>query len=181
MSLRIRGMVMAGLLAGFGAVCAGSADAQEVPKDIQAPAGEQVLLQVHAKGDQVYVCKEDVSEYVWVLKAPEAPLFDEDAKPFGRHYAGPTWEANDGSRVKGKAVADAPAPEEGAIPWLLVRVVSHEGDGVLARAVSVQRINTKGGKAPATGCDSKHGGAEARVPYEADYVFWAPNNSGPPH
>ena len=79
----------------------------QVPKELQPPAGEQLLVQVHAKGDQVYVCKEGVTEFAWNLKAPEAQLFDNDDKPFGKHFAGPSWEAKDGSRVTGKAVANA--------------------------------------------------------------------------
>jgi len=39
---------------------------------------------------------------------------------------------------------------------------------------SVLRINTKGGKAPASGCDRNHAGQDLRVPYSADYVFFAP-------
>jgi hypothetical protein len=151
-----------------------SAQAQQVPPPIQAPASEKLLLQVHAKGDQVYTCKEGVTEFAWTLKAPDAQLFDKDGKPFGKHFAGPSWEANDGSRVKGNAAANAPSPDADSIPWLLVNVVGHEGSGVLSRATTIQRINTKGGKAPATGCDGAHAGQEIRVPYSADYVFYAP-------
>jgi hypothetical protein len=45
---------------------------------------------------------------------------------------------------------------------------------VLSRATSIQRLNTKGGKAPASGCDAAHAGQEVRVPYSADYLFYAP-------
>ena len=152
-----------------------SAAAQQVPQQLQPPANEQLLLQVHAKGDQVYTCKENVTAYAWTLKAPDAQLFDKDGKPFGKHFAGPSWEASDGSRVTGKAVANVPSPDADSIPWLLVNVVSHEGTGVLSRATSIQRLNTKGGKAPASGCDSEHAGQEVRVPYSADYLFYAPN------
>ena len=151
-----------------------TAQAQQVPAQIQAPANEQLLLQVHAKGDQVYTCKEGVTQFAWTLKAPDAQLFDKDGKPFGKHFAGPSWEANDGSRVKGTAVANAPSPDADSIPWLLVNIVGHEGSGVLSRATTIQRINTKGGKAPASGCDSAHAGQEVRVPYSADYLFYAP-------
>ena len=94
----------------------------------------------------------------------------------GKHFAGPSWESTDGSRVIGKAVANAPSPDADAIPWLLVSVVSHEGTaaGVLSRATSIQRLNTKGGKAPASGCDASHAGQEVRVPYSAEYLFYAP-------
>ena len=151
-----------------------AARAQQVPAQIQAPANEQLLLQVHAKGDQVYTCKSEPAQYIWTLKAPDAQLFDKDGKPFGKHFAGPSWEASDGSRVTGKAVANAPSPDADSIPWLLVNIVGHDGSGVLSRATSIQRINTKGGKAPASGCDAGHAGQEVRVPYSADYLFYAP-------
>jgi hypothetical protein len=162
------------LLAGASMLFAFSVRAQQVPAQIQAPANEKLLLQVHAKGDQVYTCKEGVTQFAWTLKAPDAQLFDKDGKPFGKHFAGPSWEASDGSRVVGKAVANAPSPDADSIPWLLVNIVSHEGSGALSPATSIQRINTKGGKAPATGCDTAHAGQELRVPYSADYVFYAP-------
>ena len=148
--------------------------AQQVPQQLQPPAGEQLLLQVHAKGDQIYTCKGDAAQFSWTLKAPDAQLFDKDGKPFGKHFAGPSWEASDGSRVTGKAVANAPSPDADSIPWLLVNILSHEGTGALSRATTIQRLNTKGGKAPATGCDAAHAGQELRVPYSADYLFYAP-------
>jgi Protein of unknown function (DUF3455) len=148
--------------------------AQQVPPQLQPPANEQLLLQLHAKGDQVYTCKEGATAFLWELKAPDAQLFDKDGKPFGKHFAGPSWQANDGSRVTGKAVANAPSPDPNSIPWLLVNIVSHDGTGVLSRATTIQRLNTNGGKAPATGCDSAHAGQETRSPYTADYLFYAP-------
>jgi hypothetical protein len=153
----------------FGAL----AGAQQVPEALQAPASEQLVVQVHAKGEQIYSCKVDGPQPGWTLKAPEAQLFDKDGKAFGKHFAGPSWEANDGSRVVGKAAASVPSPDADSIPWLLVKVVSHSGEGLLARVTSIQRINTKGGKAPASGCDAAHAGQEVRVPYSADYRFFA--------
>ena len=155
-------------------IFAAAAGAQQVPGVLRAPADEQLDLQVYAKGDQIYFCKVDGTQAGWTLKAPDAQLFDKDGKTFGKHFAGPSWEANDGSRVVGKAAANAPSPEADSIPWLLVKVVRHEGQGVLTRVTSIQRINTKGGKAPVSGCDPAHAGQEARVPYSADYVFFAP-------
>ena len=150
-----------------------SVAAQQVPQQLQPPANEPLFVQVHAKGDQVYTCKADVDQYAWILKAPDAQLFGKDGKPFGKHFGGPSWEANDGSRVTGQAMANAPSPDPNSIPWLLVKVVSHDGSGVLSRATSVQRINTKGGKAPSTGCDESHAADELRVPYSADYLFYS--------
>src|SRR5713226_6282675 len=162
---RIRRFISATLLTAAGAVLSFSVAAQEVPQQIQPPANEQLLLRVHAKGDQIYTCKADGAQFTWTLRAPDAQLFDKDGKPFGKHFAGPSWEANDGSRVAGQAVANAPSPDAISIPWLLVKIVSHDGSGVLSRATSIQRLNTKGGKAPSSGCDEPHAGQELRVPY----------------
>jgi hypothetical protein len=160
-----------GAVAGIFAAAAG---AQQVPDALRVPANEQLVVQVHAKGDQIYSCKVDGAQAAWTLKAPEAQLFDNDGKTFGKHFAGPSWEASDGSRAVGKAAANAPSPDANSIPWLLVKVVSHEGHGVLTPVTSIQRINTKGGKASATGCDAGHAGQEVRVAYSADYLFFAP-------
>ncbi len=151
-----------------------SANGQQPPKELQPPAGEQLLLQVHAKGDQIYSCKADGGQFAWTPKAPDAQLFDKGGKLFGKHFAGPSWEASDGSRVTGKAVANTPSPDPDSIPWLLLTVVSRSGDGKLTRVTSIQRINTKGGKAPPSGCDAAHAGQEERAPYTADYIFFAP-------
>jgi hypothetical protein len=174
MSGRIQGFVCFAALSVTGMLCGVSVVAQEVPKELQPPSGEHLIVQVHAKGDQVYTCRTDASPAAWALKAPDAQLFDKDGKPFGKHFAGPSWEATDGSRVTGKAIANVASPDADSIPWLLVNVVSHEGTGVLSSATTIQRLNTKGGKAPATGCDASHAGQELRVPYSADYFFYAP-------
>jgi hypothetical protein len=170
----ICGFVAGVLLAAASTVLSLSVAAQQVPPQLQPPANEKLLLQVHAKGDQVYTCKGDAGQFAWALKAPDAQLFDKDGKPFGKHSAGPSWEASDGSRVTGKAVANAPSPDADSIPWLLVNIVSHEGSGVLSSATTIQRLNTKGGKAPASGCDAANAGKELRVAYSADYLFYAP-------
>ena len=146
---------------------------QQVPPEIQPPPGARLLFQVRAKGDQVYSCKGDGAQFAWTLKAPDAQLFDKDGKPFGKHFAGPSWEANDGSRVTAKAVKIDPLNAD-SIPWLLVEIISHDGNGVLSPAKYIQRVNTKGGKAPASGCDASHADQEVRVPYSADYLFYAP-------
>jgi hypothetical protein len=173
MHKRIRGFAYAALVVAASASLSLLVAAQQIPPQIQAPANEQLLFQVHAKGDQIYSCKGDGTQFSWTLKAPDAQLFDKSGKPFGKHFAGPSWEANDGSRVTGKAVANVPSPDADSIPWLLVNILTHDGTGVLSRATSIQRINTKGGKAPASGCDASHTG-QVRVPYEADYLFYAP-------
>jgi hypothetical protein len=161
-------------LATICAVLAFPTVAQQLPQQLQPPANEQLLLKLHAKGDQIYICKEGATQFAWELKAPDAQLFDKDGKPFGKHLAGPSWQANDGSQATGKAIANAPSPDTDSIPWLLINIVNHDGTGILSRATTIQRLNTKGGKAPSSGCDSAHTGQEVRVPYTADYLFYAP-------
>ncbi len=94
------------------------------------------MLRLHGKGDQIYTCTGQGGQFAWVLKAPEAQLTDKDGRPFGKHFAGPSWEATDGSRITGKATASVPSPDADSVPWLLVTVVSHSGEGVLARVSS---------------------------------------------
>jgi len=178
MSNHFRGLAFAALIAGGNAVLSLSLATQQetlqVPQQLQVPDTEHPFLRVHAKGDQIYTCKGDAAQFAWTLKAPDAQLFDKNGKAFGKHFAGPSWEANDGSRVTGKAMANVPSPDADSIPWLLVSIVSHSGsEGVLSRATTLQRLDTKGGKAPATGCDAGHAGHEVRVSYSADYVFYA--------
>jgi hypothetical protein len=146
----------------------------DVPDKIKAPAGEEVVLLVHASGSQIYVCQSGTDgKFAWTLKAPEAELRDQQGAIVGRHYAGPTWKHNDGSEVTGKAAAKVDSPDADSIPWLLVTATGHSGDGALSRVTSIQRIHTKGGQPPSD-CDSLKQGREAKSSYSADYYFYAP-------
>lgn len=148
---------------------------QDVPAALQAPTGQVLLWQAHGVGDQVYNCKAGGGgQYVWALKAPDARLLSANREVLGRHFAGPSWEANDGSRVQAKPAANVPAPDPQSIPWLLLKVTLHEGKGILTPVTTIQRLHTNGGKAPAAGCDAAHFDAVSRVPYEADYLFYGP-------
>ena len=156
------------------AVVAGSHNArgQILPpamENLKPPAGEILRAHAHASGQQIYIC--DGSK--WVLKAPDAKLFDDAGHEVGSHFAGPTWRWADGSQVTGKPIANG-APDPTSIPWLLLTATGHSGDGVLKNVSSIQRLQTKGGKAPVTGCDAPHKGDEARISYTADYYFYAP-------
>ena len=146
-----------------------------VPDNLKVPDGQIVLLKALGKGVQIYTCKaktDDPSKFEWAFKAPEADLFNHKGEKIGKHYGGPTWEANDGSKVVGKVQARADAPDASAIPWLLLSAQSHEGSGKFSTVTYLQRVNTVGGKAPTQGCDSSHVGTEARVDYTADYYFY---------
>lgn len=149
------------------------ADSQStLPSDLRVPAVQKLILQAHGVGDQVYTCKAVEGNYAWTLKAPDARLLDADGRQLGRHFAGPAWEANDGSRVVAKPVASASSPDPRSVPWLRLDAIRHDGHGIMSQVLSIQRLNTKGGKAPVQGCDNSHAGAETRVPYQADYYFY---------
>jgi len=111
----------------------------EVPPQLQPPVDEQLLVQLHAKGDQIYACRSEAAQFTWTLKAPDAQLFDKKDRLFGKHFAGPTWQANDGTRVTGKAAVSIASPDAESIPWLLVKVVCYEGNGILSRATTIYR------------------------------------------
>jgi hypothetical protein len=148
----------------------------DVPDKIKAPAGESVALQAHATGSQIYVCQAAADgNPAWTLKAPDAELHDAQGAIIGKHFAGPTWKDNDGSQITGKAVAKVDSPDAAAIPWLLLTVTGHSGEGVLSPVTSVQRINTKGGAPPpAADCTASKLNQEVKSPYNADYYFFAP-------
>jgi hypothetical protein len=134
-------------------------------------AGEAIELR--GTGVQVYTCEALPSGFGWRLKAPEATLQDDAGAEVGRHFAGPSWQARDGSTVVGEVVVSDPAPQPGSIPWVLLRAKSHSGSGVFASVGYIARIRTESGVAPANGCDATHTGAERRVPYSAFYVFFS--------
>jgi hypothetical protein len=170
-------LLLIALLLGMVTLASGqSVSRPDVPDKIKAPAGEEVVLQVHASGSQIYVCQPGTDgKLAWTLKAPEAELHDQQGAIIGRHYAGPTWKHNDGSEVTGKAAAKVDSPDPDSIPWLLVTVTGHSGDGVLSRVTSIQRIHTKGGLAPpADGCNASKQSLEVKSSYTADYYFYAP-------
>jgi hypothetical protein len=157
------------------AACAGTQPPRPaaVPENLRVPDGQPLLLRASARGAQIYTCKAkatDPAAFEWVLKEPDAELFDQSGAKIGRHYAGPTWESSDGSRVVGEVMQRSPVP--GAIPWLLLRAKSNEGAGVLASVKYIQRLDTAFGVAPPAGCDASHAGAEARVDYSANYDFY---------
>jgi Protein of unknown function (DUF3455) len=147
----------------------------DVPDAIQVPAGEEVVFYAHATGSQIYSCQPDTGDrFTWTLKGPQAELHDRQDKVIGEHSAGPTWKLKDGSQVTGNAAAHVDALDSESIPWLLVKVASNAGKGALAKVTSIQRVHTKGGKAPAEGCDASHRDAEFKSKYSADYFFFAP-------
>jgi hypothetical protein len=146
-----------------------------VPDALAVSTSEKLLFLVKARGVQIYECrakKDDPTQFEWIFAAPEADLFDANGDKMGRHYSGPTWESNDGSRVVGSVRGSVPSKELGAVPWLLLAAKNHVGNGVFSQVTSIQRLETTGGKAPAGGCSQANLGEKLRVPYTAVYYFY---------
>ena len=134
---------------------------------LQVPAGNKLSFHAYAAGVQIYRW----SGTNWAFVAPEAALYADSCydDPIGIHYAGPTWESKDGSKVVGTRKAGC-TPNRGAIPWLLLGAASNSGHGKFERVTYIQRVSTIGGTAPAEA--GAFIGDEARVPYTAEYYFY---------
>ena len=152
-----------------------------IPTAIQVPAGSRLIAHTYAKGVQVYVCTQDPKDsanYSWTFKEPRANLYADSSyhQLVGRHYfdAGknPTWETADGSKVSGTKVQQANSPDSASIPWLLLHATVTGGSGTLTRATFIQRIRTRGGKAPAT-AGKLNRGQSLEVDYTAEYFFYS--------
>jgi hypothetical protein len=134
---------------------------------IQVVDGSKVFLIGHAVGVQIYSC----NGTAWSFVAPRANLFDDHGKLIITHFAGPTWQANDGSMVVGHAEASVTV-DRTAIPWVRLSAASTT-PGRLGNTTNIQRIATTGGLAPpAADCNATTAGTVAEVPYTADYYFW---------
>jgi hypothetical protein len=97
----------------------------------------------------------------------------------------PTWQSSfDSSLVWGNKVGSIAAdpsqsscPASGAIPCLLLQAIGSQngpaGGSFMTVTTYIQRLNTTGGSAPATGCSvSANVGSQVLVPYTADYYFY---------
>lgn len=149
--------------------------APAVPSAIAVPAGNKLFLVGHAVGVQIYSCNATTSGFAWSFVAPRADLYGDNGKLLTTHYGGPTWEARDGSRVVGQREAGVTV-DDTAIPWLLLSIASTadgpDGDR-LVTTTFIQRVATTGGLAPAAeDCNAATAGAEAEIPYTAEYYFW---------
>lgn len=130
------------------------------------PADARLALILAARGVQIYECRDQG----WALVAPEAVLFDAQDRVVGTHSAGPFWQLADGSRVGGRVEARVDAPGGREIPWLLLKAQAlPAAPGALHGVSHIQRLNTRGGLAPAGTCINQQ---TVRVAYSADYLFF---------
>jgi hypothetical protein len=149
-----------------------------VPEALNPPADVTLQLALPASGVQIYACTapKPGAAPAWTLEGPHATLGTAQS-PEVIHFAGPIWQALDGSQTKGAKLAAADAPDPKAVAWLLLSAAP-SGTGTLAHVTHIQRLETVGGKAPATGCDAAHLDQKVLVPYRASYYFYAPAAAG---
>jgi len=159
------------------AACSGMPALVAIPDAIKAEANQQVAMVVPAKGVQIYECRAKANQtgaFEWAFVGPEATLYNTSGTQIGRHYGGPSWEANDGSKLTGALKARADAPKATAdIPWLLLTATGSGPKGSFSDITAIQRVNTVGGLAPGATCGAGNTGSTARVPYTADYYLLA--------
>jgi hypothetical protein len=162
-----------------------------VPANLEVPAGHKAFLIARAEGTQNYSCLPSGTGVAWTFFGPQATLFNGKGEQIVTHYLSPnpaengtpraTWQhSRDTSAAWAAAIATSSDPAfvaEGAIPWLLLRVINVQygpgwGDR-LTETRFIQRVNTAGGVAPANGCSVVADvGKKALVPYSTDYVFY---------
>jgi hypothetical protein len=175
MRLHARTVLMVGLLIAIAPKAGAGHKDTPIPDKLMPSKEHVIVFKAKAKGFQIYICKakaDDPKKFEWTLKAPAANLYNEEGKKIGKHYAGPTWEGSDGSKVIGKLMEKAPAPKDGDIPWLLLKAKENLGKGLFSKVTYIQRVHTEGGIAPAKKCAKAQEGKEIRVKYKATYIFY---------
>ena len=151
-------------------------DQASLPDAVKVPAGHKVTMETVGVGEITYECrakKDAADQFEWVFAGPDAKLLDRAGKQVGKYYGPPaTWESNDGSKLTATQLAVAPGGM-GNIPLQLVKANPAMGMGAMQGVAYIQRVDTKGGVAPATACAAGNAGQKQIVKYQADDIFWA--------
>jgi hypothetical protein len=172
MKLLVTGIAALAAAVPLTGVAAAGPAAPDVPAGIAVEEGNKPFLVGHAVGVQIYRC----NGTSWALFAPRANLYGDYGQLIATHFAGPSWQAKDGSGVVGRRIKDPVTVDRTAIAWLLIEptsVIPGPDGNRLGGTTFIQRIATAGGLAPAAStCTAETAGAEVEVPYTADYVFW---------
>ncbi|QSR86242.1 DUF3455 domain-containing protein [Candidatus Methylacidiphilum infernorum] len=139
------------------------------------PTHSKLVWVAQAKGVQIYVSKPKKggkNVFEWTLLSPEATLLNQSGKKIGSHYSGPTWQSVDGSKIIAFLPPEQKVEQKGAIAWLLLKIKTHEGKGILSQVHYVIRTDTLGGLPPRT--PPRKENQTIKVPYKAVYLFLAP-------
>ena len=151
-------------------------DQTSLPEAVKVPAGHKVTMETVGVGEITYECrakKDAADQFEWVFVGPDAKLLDRGGKQVGKYYGPPaTWASNDGSKLTATQLAVAPGGM-GNIPLQLVKANPAMGMGAMQGVAYIQRVDTKGGVAPAMACAAGNAGQKQTVKYQADYIFWA--------
>ena len=146
-----------------------------LPAAVKVPAGNQVAMETVGVGEITYQCspkKDMAGQFEWAFVGPDARLNDRSGKQVGKYYGPPaTWESMDGSRLTATQVAVAPNGTDN-IPMQLVKANPATGRGAMSGITYIQRVDTRGGVAPAMPCAADNVGAKQAVQYQADYIFY---------
>jgi hypothetical protein len=176
-SSRSNRLLLAGIVAAMATLSlvaqvalAGPPSPTGVPGQITPGDDNKVFLVGQGVGVQIYTCDGSV----WSSAVPRASLYDDNGKLIINHFAGPSWQAKDGSKAVG-TVVDKVMPDRTAIPWVLLSAKTTPGaDGDrLVDTTFIQRLYTTGGlQPPAADCNAAAAGTVVESPYTAEYVFW---------
>ena len=146
---------------------------QGIAPGLRAPANENAAFMLSGNGVMVYQCKATLANpnaYAWYFVTPDATLY-EGSHEIARMATPNLMESlDDGSSISGIVRAAEASP--GALPWTLSQAQSLGETGIFANVSSMQRVNTRGGLPPASGCNADNDGAESRVAFNADYYFY---------
>jgi hypothetical protein len=125
-----------------------------VPENL--PGGNTRVATYYAVGVQKYKARikagSDPIAYEWVFVAPQATLYDTTNAEVGIHGAGPFWTLSPADSIFAQhflpaRTASSSDPE--SIDWLLLMPkAGTTPTGIFADVDYIQRIATKGGKAP---------------------------------
>lgn len=141
---------------------------------IKAPSTHAPVLQLAARGVQIFRCEKRDGGLLWVFRQPQAELLDATGKMVGRHGANFSFEHDDGSRLVSTIVAYDEADKPTDLRWLLLTTRSF-GKGAFENVSHVQRVNTGGGMPPAR-CEASQLNQILRVDFTSDFVFYRPRS-----
>ncbi len=130
-------------------------DAVQLPDNL--PGGNTRVFTFFADGVQKYKAQEIPGSspiaYQWVFVAPLADLYDATNRKVGNHSQGPTWQLSALDSIFGQSFSPprtAASTDPNGIDWLLLMPKTGKPPiGAFAGVEYVQRVDTRGGKAPA--------------------------------
>jgi len=127
-----------------------------VPENL--PNGNSRVATYYAIGVQKYKARIKAGSYPvayeWIFVAPQADLYDVTNAKVGTHGAGPFWQISPLDSIFAQQFNPArtsPSEDPESIDWLLLMPKTGTAPtGIFADVDYIQRIATKGGKAPLT-------------------------------